>query len=525
MSATPRSLVATGAAVLLGIALRIATAYPAHKYAADADCVNCGIVALKILDGHPTVWHVPRRAGSLECWGHALAFKVFGVSREALAIAPTLTSSLTLVVFAALALAWLGPTAGPLATLLFALPPPAYVFWTYMPNGYPETMLLSLLVLLAAERVSRRPDDARWLAVLGLAAGLGFWNSIQTLAATIPAVLWLVFEKRGDVLRLRAVAIAGGAFVLGALPWIAWNVAVPLGSFRDNFSVRPATGLAALEENARYVVRYALPELVASADPENGPNPPSRLAILLRVPVLVTWAAAALYALARAVAALARRLRGWTAETPPETPFLLVALAICAFTVLSGAGAMRGLTVRYVLPVFFFLPAALALAAAAAARASKAGAILAAAAICAVLAFNVSGYFLPGSAARRLWEKRREADSDLVAFLSERGVQAVTGDYWSAYPMNFLSAGRIAGVPFQGEADFCSIERSLDARPLRWAVVGLTRSELERLVPWTGDSGLLAEVGLERWVFIPEIGSQTAPEFLSRYRPAFASAR
>ncbi len=273
----------------------------------------------------------------------------------------------------------------------------------------------------------------------------------------------------------------------------------------------------------RHLLTYELPELVASVDPENGLNPPGRLALALRAPVLFIWAAAALFAVARGAASLARRLRGERAAAPPETPFLLVALTICLLLVFSGAGEMRGLTVRYVFPAFLVLPFALALAVTTAARRSRAAAVLAAAAVATVLAFNVSGYFLPGSSARRLWEKRRDADSDMVAFLDERGVEAVTGDYWVAYPVNFLSARRIAAVPFQQGADFYDVEGSLDARPRRWAVLAHTRAELERLISWTGDSGLLVEVAFDRWIFIPEEDRQPAPGFLSRYRAAYFS--
>ncbi|HEX5856306.1 MAG TPA: glycosyltransferase family 39 protein [Thermoanaerobaculia bacterium] len=520
-----RGRAAAFAFVALGIALRVATAFPVHKYAADADCLNSGLVALRISEGHPKVWYTPRRIGALECYGHAAAFRLFGASRAALAVAPLLSSSLALVLFAGLSFAWLGPVAGPLSTLLFAVPPPAYLFWTYMPNGYPETMLLSVAVVFAAERVRQAPEDGRRLALLGLVAGLGFWNSIQTLTATLPAFLWLLATRRRHLVRARTAGVVTAAFLFGALPWIAWNVLVPLGSFRDNFSVRPASGLHALAENTRYLAAYALPELVSSVDPENGLNPPSRLALLLRAPVFVIWAAAALFALSRASAALAKRLRGLKAEPPPEVPLLLVALTVCVFAVLSGAGQMRGLTVRYVLPAFLVLPAALALAVAAAARAARAAGILSAVVVCAVLAFNVSGYFLPGSDARRLWEKRMDADTALVSFLQASEVEAVLGEYWATYPVNFLSHETVRAVPFQTEADFYGVEGALPAGPLRWALVSNTQAELMRLAGTTGTSGDLVEVGYERWVFLPASSPEGARAFVGRFREAFFAAR
>ena len=237
------------------------------------------------------------------------------------------------------------------------------------------------------------------------------------------------------------------------------------------------------------------------------------------------WVAAALFAAWRAGTALARYRRERSGDALRELTLPFVALTICALAVTSGAGGMRGLTVRYVLPAFFFLPAALAVAAVAAARIGRLAGALASAAVCAVLVFNVSVYFLPGSAPRRLWEKRRDADSEVIAFLGERGIEAVAGDYWIAYPVNFLSSRRIAGVPFQTGGDFYGIEASLGERALRWAVVGNSRAGIERLISWTGDSGLLVEVAFERWVFIPEANVAAAAPFVSRYRSAFAGGR
>ena len=516
-----RSVAAAGVAVVLGILLRVAVAYPVHKYAADADCLNSGLVALHITDGHLPVWYTPRRIGSLECYGHAAAFGLLGPTREALAVTPLVSGALALVLYAALVLPLLGPVAGPLAVLLFALPPPAYVFWTYMPNCYPETLLLCVAVLWAADRARRHPGDGWRFALFGFLAGLGFWNSIQTLSATLPAGLWLAAGSDRRARSLRTLAFAAAGFAAGALPWIAWNVAVPLGSFRDNFSVRPATGAASLLDNVSYLVRYEIPELLASADPQNRAGWPSGMPLWLRRTVLAAWACAGLMALARGAAALFRRLRGEPGRAPAETPLLLVGLTVCLFATVSAAGEMRGLTVRYVLPLFLLMPAAAGLLAERAFRRGRGPGSLAAAGLLAILVFNASGYVLPGSEDRRLWEKRRDADSDMIAFLGERGIQAVGGDYWAAYPVNFLSLRRVAGVPFQKDVDFYAVEAALGTQPLRWAVVGYTRAQIEKLIASTGDSGLLVEVSFERWVFIPEKNEQTAPAFLSRYRAAF----
>lgn len=520
------TLAATVAFVLLGIAFRAALAWPIHKYPADADCLNSGLVALRILDGRPQTFYTPRRLGALECYVHAAAFEVFGVGRPALAVAPFLAGSGALVLWAWLALTLLGEVAGPLAVLLLALPPPAYALWTYMPNTYPETMLLCIAILAAAARVHRRggAPDATGLALFGLAAGLGFWNSIQTLAATLPALVWLfaTTASRRGLANLRTAGLLAAAFTLGALPWIAWNVLVPFGSFQGNFSVRAATGASQVADNLRYLATYSLPELTASLDPEGGPNPPSALQRALRPPVLALWGAAALFALVRAGAWLRARLAGIRRQAPPDAVLLLAGCAVLFFATVSAAGLARGLTVRYVLPLYLTLASALALFLAAVARRSRP----AAAALSAlVVVFDVSGAFLPGTPARRLWEEKGRADEGLIAFLSEHRVDVVVGDYWAAYPVNFLSKERIRAVPFQPGSDFYDVEKRLPAGSALCAVVARTREELLSLSSRAARPGVVTEVGLETFVLIEEGGATDPRAFASRFREAWLTGR
>ncbi len=513
------AIAAAVAFVVLGIAFRGALAFPTHKYPADADCLNSGLVALRILHGRPQAFYTPRRLGALECYVHAAAFEVLGVGRPALAVAPFVSGSLALVLWAYLALALLGPVAGPFAVLLLALPPPAYALWTYMPNTYPETMLLCVAILAAAVRLARRPaPDLLGLVLFGLAAGLGFWNSIQTLAATLPALVWLLASRGRELFRARAVGIAAAAFVVGALPWIAWNVLVPFGTFRGNFSVRPAGGAAALAENVRYLAAYSIPELAASLDPEGGPNPPEAYRKAMQPVVLALWGAAALFALVRAAAWARGRISGAHGPPPRDSLLLLSGGAILLFATVSAAGQARGLTVRYVLPLLPTLVAALALLLAAVWRRSRFFAIALAAI---VLVFDVGGAFLPGSPARRLWEAKQETDGKLMAFLAGNHVAVVLGDYWAAYPVNFLSKERILAVPFQEGADFYEVEKSLPAAPALCAVVARTRGELERLSRRTSLTGSLTEVGPEFFVLVAD--SDTEPRtLLARLREAAA---
>lgn len=106
------------------------------------------------------------------------------------------------------------------------------VWWSTKSRGfYWATLVLGLVVVLQALRLDE--DGRRWgsWAVLGLAAGLGWWTSPQILFFLVPVAVWLVSRLRPAGCRAGVVA-AAPAFVLGALPWIVANVGSRLGSLR-----------------------------------------------------------------------------------------------------------------------------------------------------------------------------------------------------------------------------------------------------------------------------------------------------
>ena len=191
---------------------------------------------------------------------------------------------------------------------------------------------------------------------------------------------------------------------------------------------------------------------------------------------------------------------------------------------MSQAGAGRGLTVRYVLPLLLPLAAALAGLLTEAARRMRGGVAAAALAVGLLLVFNVSGYFLPGSAVRRRWEEGRDADARLVTFLDEQGIDVVCGDYWSAYPVNFLSREKVRAVPFQSDVDYYGYELAMPDVPHRWAVVGRSYEDLERLAVRAGFSGAIAKLGDRTFAFVPEENPPQTPatnDLLRRFREAF----
>ena len=129
------------ALILLGTFLRVLHAFPAYKFPGDADALGPGLRAFWILKGHTPVFYADARLGAFESYLHAAAFTLAGASRASMSLAPLVCGALGLVAFWFLIRSLLGEKLGALALLFLAFPSPAYIFWTYLPIGYVETML------------------------------------------------------------------------------------------------------------------------------------------------------------------------------------------------------------------------------------------------------------------------------------------------------------------------------------------------------------------------------------------------
>ncbi len=499
------------AALAGGVALRTAYTYPVHRYAADADSLLTGMRAFRIAEGQLPVFYSGVRIGALESYLHAAVFAVFGASRATVSVAPLLSGVLMLFAFFFLARRLVGRQAACFALLLFAFPPASFLFWTYMPNGYPETVLLGLAALWAAAECREHPESSMLPAVFGVAAGLAFWNSLQSLACILPGIFLVWRSRRGQAGAARALGLAAAGFVLGAAPWIAYNVVHPLGSFRSNFATRPVAGSGDLASNLKRFALVQLPELVVTGDVESGGTP------------LAGWrgaAAAVIFALNVAAVLLAFR-------RPPEAlrrgrtiaqglgPLGFAGTLAVAFFVFSEAGRTPGPTTRYLLFVLPLLSACLGLLLA---RLSLRSFPLALALGLAVALFDLSSCaLLPGRALRRHLEAGAAADGRFVSFLENRHVTSVLGAYWTVYPINFLSHERILGVPTSAGADWYQYEERLPEGPSAWALASWWPNELELLARRARAEGETLEAAPGTYILVPH-DPDSPREALSRFR-------
>jgi hypothetical protein len=514
-----------------GVVLRVATAFPSHKYPADSDCVVMGLAALRLVHAHPPVFFGGLRVGALGAYPAGLLFLLFGASRATLAAGPMIAQILQLAVWYLFLRELLGARLALWGLPFAALPPAAVTFWTYMPNGYPEVLLACTTILWLAARLARGRGGWPTCFALGVSLGIGWWASPQTLACTGPALEWLAWRRPRLLTRLGFWSLAALGAALGALPWIAFNLRYRLASIEDNFALRPVAGLRAALENARYLVFENLPELLASTDGQRGSTPLNPAQRLLHLPALLISVGLSLFAILvipwlwrRGVAATAQRAAATaTAAQDAAAPDAavqdagaplaaapdddadaaaveLAALPLCVLVIavsaglylVSLAGSLRDLPVRYVMPIYIVVPALFALSLHRLAGRSRA---LAGALAAVVVAFNLASTFWPWTAQRRQWAADAVADQRLLRFLEQRQVTAVLGPYWRVYALNFLSGERILGIPVESIYDYRHESERLPATPVRWALMSFHADDLARWARTAGVNGEPCRLG------------------------------
>jgi 4-amino-4-deoxy-L-arabinose transferase-like glycosyltransferase len=202
---------------------------------ADSDEAVSGLVTRHLLDD-PTslpvfIWD-SNYAGTLEAVITAIPFALFGSS--------ILSLKLTIVALhvGACVLLWrvgrrvVDERAGVVAGCALWVWPGVFVWWSTKARDYEVLLVCGLLVLLFALRIIEDPQDKRnWLA-LGAAAGVGWWTNPQIAYLAVPAGLWILMDRPRSIVRA-PIALAG--FVIGAAPWIIWNLRNGWGSLDSTF--------------------------------------------------------------------------------------------------------------------------------------------------------------------------------------------------------------------------------------------------------------------------------------------------
>jgi hypothetical protein len=336
--------------LLLGGAVRVARLWGDFATWAHWDDVRNAVPAAQILDGTFPVHQI-----GVEYYGAAPAYVL------AAWFAPFGTSTVALDLFCLLlagAIAWTGYLIACrllprwpafLAGLVLAVPPLVFARWVMSANlNYPLNQLIGNALLLGTHTIFyRRSDHGVRLFVLGLLAGIGWWNNPMVVVYCAPfAVLAL---RTGLVWRAR-FWLFGLGVLLGGLPdWIYEIVSYPSSRIilYGAGGVTPTTPL----ERVVIFLRDVAPELVGARSVD--------LATIRFVPsaaAQATLAGFGLLAVGRALVRDRDELRwlvgaGGSRGTGLAALWALVA-ANLAITLLT----RRALAITYFLPLYAVLP-------------------------------------------------------------------------------------------------------------------------------------------------------------------------
>ena len=226
--------VAVTAVFLAGVALR-AFILTDPIGTADSDEAVSGLVTRHFLSaptGLPVFLWDTNYAGTLEAAVTAIPFALFGSS--------TLGLKLTIVILhaAACVLLWrvgrrlIDERAGIVAGCALWIWPGVFVWWSTKARDYEVLLVCGLLTLLFALRLIEDPKNRRDWLVLGAAVGVGWWTNPQIAFLAVPAGLWILMGNHRAI-RYAANAIPG--FLVGAGPWIVWNLRHDWGSLDTHY--------------------------------------------------------------------------------------------------------------------------------------------------------------------------------------------------------------------------------------------------------------------------------------------------
>jgi 4-amino-4-deoxy-L-arabinose transferase-like glycosyltransferase len=283
--------------------------------------------------------------GALKTWIYVPIFKIFGVSVWSVRLPMVLTGALTVWFFFRLCELSLGVYAALFGAALLATDPIFLMADTFDwgPVAIEHFLLVTgcfFLVRFAQKETASRPRD---LALGFFCFGLALWNKalfLWALAGLISGgavVFWP--EIRAAVRVRRNVAIAAGAFVLGALPFIIYNVSRPNDTLSSNanFEAVNLTGKLRVAEdtlNGTGLFGYMVAE-EWSDGPKAPSSPRGRLAFWIRDQFGERRKDALLYAFVLALLAVPL----WWRSRPARFSlvFLVVTWYAMAFTHNAGA--------------------------------------------------------------------------------------------------------------------------------------------------------------------------------------------
>jgi 4-amino-4-deoxy-L-arabinose transferase-like glycosyltransferase len=483
-----------------GLVLRIWVLIASQRLSADEAIP--GLMARHILYNAelPVFYWGQAYFGAAEAYVVAALFALFGFHAW-LVFVPALVASVALIPLVWAIAEHLGPwPAGALAALPVALPTP--ILSRVLGNaggGFALGFALQLAALLCLLHGLRACGiRARWIALFSILSGLACWVWQPSLIA-LPPLLLMAMVRAPELRRPVFVARLVAPMAVGLAPMLAYNVSSgwpTLSSLVVKYSQsQPAAGQSAIVQLQQLGV-LALTTLGGGEETFGGSNP-----------IQGAFLTAALLAGPALVLVLSVRTRTPVWRSRSNATGLLVLMTVLNVLVAHGG-------VRYLVPLFL---AACALSGAVVAiiaqRVPRLRLLLLV--VCAVAFLsNLGGYTriteLMAPEQLSMVDQTRAA----VAALEQRGLVTGYADYWTAYPVTYLSGEMITVAPalaFDGTRRidrYPPYTRRVDAvtDPARVFVLVDGRCAVQPYVESLDASGAAYQVEpLARWLLVSNI--------------------
>lgn len=375
-----------------------------------------------------------------------------------------------------------GPREGLAAAALLVAFSPQLVRWsTLAAGGFGLLAAWGTLTLCHVHALRAREPRAGWV-LLGFLIGFGLYIyelylvyvAVLAGAALLSSFAWRAATARSAEARRAALASAGrqaGAAALLALGFlIGWApklYTLVQGAGGGKEPVYALAGGAKVVSNLRLLARACVPAFFG-VNPAGSPDlveyvgSSGPLSRVLGAAVLVLWAAAWLWGLARCRREIVRAVgRGEPLGT--ESLLVLLVPATLLLMVLS-RNPQDALSNRYLLPLLSALPVLAGGALVRLARRSRALAAAAGLLLVALPAVQIAawhrhqGYLADGP---RL-VLRGEPLERVLAHLERRGIRGAYAWYWTAYKATFLSGERIVVAPLASWDRWPAYTRQVD---------------------------------------------------------------
>jgi hypothetical protein len=249
----------------------------------DSDEAVVGLMVRHALHGQFTTFYLGQPyGGSQEALLTVPLFAVFGSSYTALRVVPIALAALAALIVWRVGRRVLPEPAAALAgALMWLWFPENLVHITHQYGFYASDIVYVALLLLLLLRVMEQPTALR-VALVGLTLGLAFWESVQIVPIAAPAVAWAAWKQPRA---LRHAWLAAILAVVGALPWIVWN----LGHGWASLMAR--AGLHDYTHSLRLFASPLLPMTLGFRTPLTGEIlPPGKLVVTLAYAVLLVLA-------------------------------------------------------------------------------------------------------------------------------------------------------------------------------------------------------------------------------------------